>query len=135
MVKKEKKAVDAAERGMKAGMQFFSGKIQKEQMSGRPGIRTISGSAKRSWHVTSKGVKGGIVANLKSSSKYLPVHQYGATIKPKTSPYLHFKTSTGWVKTKQVKIPKRLHIIEEFRKSGADIISKRVVHELVKAYK
>lgn len=39
--------------------------------------------------------------------KYAPIHQFGGTIVPKNKPYLVFKTSSGWVRTKKVKIPAR----------------------------
>jgi phage gpG-like protein len=42
------------------------------------------------------------------ASKYAPVHEYGATIRPKNKPYLVFKTADGkWVSVKQVVIPAR----------------------------
>lgn len=120
---------------MASGMRIFSGKMQKEQMSGRPYLRTITGTLKRSWFVTVRTISQGIASSLKTRSKYAAIHQFGGTIKPKTKEYLHFKTDTGWVKTKAVRIPKRLDIFEAFRKRGPKIIYKSLLSALTKALK
>jgi len=54
-------------------------------------------------------------AYVGSGLVYAPVHEFGATIRPKTKPYLVFfvgeKAGSGhWVRTKQVTIPPRPYL-------------------------
>ncbi len=114
------------------------GWIVKNEMSGRPGIRRKSGSAARALqpyteiqgvNVVHRWIAGGPAA------KYLPVHQYGATITAKGGGMLAFNVpitefninKKGNVSTrkafktimvKSVYVPKRLHIVERFEVPG-----------------
>lgn len=128
------------------------GLIVKDEMSGRPGLNRRSGNAARALSpiteiqgldVTTKWVAGGPAA------KYLPVHQYGAIIKPINGAYLRFqikggvyasslktkqvkkvKTLSNWVTVKQIVIPKRLHIIERFENPGTKLRAEAVIQAM-----
>lgn len=128
------------------------GWIVKNEMSGRPGIKRVSGNAARA--LTPKTTIEGV--NVKHewiaggpAAKYLWIHQYGKTILPKAGAYLTFqikagvyasslktkqvkkvKTLTNWVKVKSVTIPKRLHILERFENPGHELRIKAVVEAM-----
>lgn len=108
------------------GMELFSGKIQKEQMSGRPGLKTQTGNLKRSWVVRAQQKKFFQVL-LFTRAIYARIHQYGGVIKAKSQPpYLKFKIKNKWFQKKSVKIPKRLNVFEDFKRSGKRMIKERV---------
>lgn len=114
------------------------GWIIKNEMSGRPGIKRRSGNAARALNpvteiegvnVIHRWIAGGPAA------KYLPVHQFGATITAKGGGMLAFqvpitefsvnkkgnvstKKSFKTIMCKSVYIPKRLHILERFEAPG-----------------
>lgn len=119
---------------MVIGIEFFSGHLQKTQMSGRPYLQTQTGNLKRSWFVRSARMMGFISATLATNAKYAAIHQFGGVIRPKTKDYLTFKTSTGWVNTKKVKIPKRLKLFETFKREGINYFKPRIEAALVKVY-
>jgi len=48
-----------------------------------------------------------IVGKIGTNVVYAPVHEYGATIRPKRKKYLTFQMEGHWVNVKAVKIPKR----------------------------
>lgn len=128
------------------------GLIVKEEMSGRPGIKRKSGAAARSLtpkteiqgsDVSTKWIAGGPAA------KYLPVHQYGAIIRPRHGMYMRFQikdsvyassikthqsrkvaTLSNWVTVKQIKIPKRLHILERFDNPGTQLRAAAVIEAM-----
>lgn len=56
---------------------------------------------------------------------YAPVFSEGATIKAKNAAFLHFKTSFGWVKVKEVTIPARplLGFTDEDEASVMDMLN------------
>ncbi len=45
-----------------------------------------------------------------SNKIYAGVHQFGATIRPKTAPFLRFRTATGWAAVRSVTIPARPYL-------------------------
>jgi hypothetical protein len=130
----------------RAGM-FFIGKIVKEQMSGRVqpnfGLNVQHGQLRRSWYPLTEIQNHDVRTRIQTDSPYARPHQYGATIKhPARARVLTFrKTRKGnrFAKDKKVthagrirkltqkvvsvgsyeiKIPKRLYVIEEFKSSG-----------------
>ena len=60
-------------------------------------------------------VRIGFTSNVKD---YAWIHEFGGTIKAKDAPYLTFKTKSGnWVRVREVTIPPRLHMRDEFEQS------------------
>lgn len=131
--KKGKDIIPALQRGLKDGMEDFSGKIQKEQMTGRPGLKTQTGTLKRSWFTQGSGSGLDYAVKLVTRSKYAAIHQFGGIIKAKNKPYLKFQIGGKWFQKKQITIPKRLHIYEEFKESGAKIIVEAMQNRLKRA--
>lgn len=41
---------------------------------------------------------------------YMPIHETGGVIVPRSKPYLVFKTASGWVSTKKVTMPRRPYL-------------------------
>lgn len=73
----------------------------------RPGkLGVVTGSLLRSLRVDRRGLP--FAVEIGSDLVYAPVHEFGATIRPRKAEYLHFKTRDGaWVRTKEVTIPAR----------------------------
>lgn len=106
------------------------GEIIKSQLSGRrggKGLKRISGQAARALNVKTQIVGKNVISTLfiplsNPAAKYLPIHDKSrkgdGVIRPKNKEYLHFKTPTGWVKTKEVHIPVRTNILEYYMKTG-----------------
>jgi hypothetical protein len=126
--------------GIQQGLEAFRGRIVKRQMSGRPGLNTITGTSKKSWRVRRLAYGA---YQLATSSWWLLTHQKGMVIKPKNPDgWLRFKTTGAirtvsksgkplkratrgegnWVTVKQVTIPKRLHVLEDYAAHGHKII-------------
>lgn len=112
--KKDRRAMQSAERGMVRGMEFFSGKIIREQMGGRPGLNVQTGTLRKSWVILEKQKGAEFVVTLGTRTKYARVHQYGYP---------------------PGNIPKRLHILEDFKKSGLRIIAGEIKRTMLKEYK
>lgn len=69
--------------------------------------RTLS----RSIHqMTEKKSKSKVVILIGSDLDYAPVHEFGATIKPKRAKALHFKIDGRWVTASMVHIPARPYL-------------------------
>ena len=121
---------------MVRGMRFYEGKMIAEQMTGRPGLKTQTGQLRNSWQIRTEE-KGdvGFSVSLGTSVVYARIHQFGGTIKPKIKEFLVFKIDGQFIKTKEVTIPKRLRILEDFEKSGKQIIRRELVDGIRKALK
>jgi len=126
----------ASRRAIVQGMRFFEGKIIAEQMTGRPGLKTQTGQLRNSWQVKTeeKGAVGFSVS-LGTSVIYARIHQFGGVIKPKIKEFLVFKIAGKLIMTKRVTIPKRLRILEDFEKSGKQIIRRELVDAARKEFK
>lgn len=72
---------------------------------GSPKVRT--GGLKRSIKGYTRKSGDKYVIGASSDRIYAPVQEFGAVIRAKTSPYLHFKIGDSWVKVKSVRIPAR----------------------------
>lgn len=75
--------------------------------------------------VGSSGIEGSIGTNV----EYAGVHEFGATIKAKNGPYLHFNVGGQWVRKKSVTIPARPFLstgIQERADSYAVALSKAI---------
>lgn len=75
---------------------------------GKPGSpRVRTGDLRRSIKGYSKKIGDKYIVGAGTKKVYAPPQEFGAIIRAKTSPYLHFKIGESWVKTKQVVIPAR----------------------------
>lgn len=133
--------IRAGTAGVIKGMNFFVGKIQKEQMSGRPGLKAPTGTLRRAnrVYVKSGTSKYGFVVAATfgfPNAFYVVVHQTGATIRPVRAKRLVFQVAKNeWRTAKQVVIPKRLHITEEFKKTGFDIVGRTASDAIASAFR
>lgn len=139
------------------GMSYFLGIVQKKYYSGRPGLNAPTGTLRRAWYMrTLVSGKGGFDTSvrLSNSMPYAHIHETGGKIKAKNGGYLCFpvknisyriktmksgkhakKTTTSWVKVKEVDIPKRTDVIGEFGRTGIAIISREVSRSVNKVLK
>ena len=116
--------------GMNRGMIDFKGHIIKTQMSGRPGLKVgkfpssqTPGYLRRSWFVKTIFMGDNEVeTKLATTASYARIHQYSGIIKPKTKKALSWEMGGKRIFAKQVKIPKRLHIYEEWKAVGGKYI-------------
>jgi phage gpG-like protein len=114
----------------------FSSHIQKTQMTGRPGLKVQTGRGRRSWVSKVKSFPTSVLLTIGSTVKYLRIHQFGGIIKPRVKTRLRFQVGKGGSKrtvfAKQVKIPKRLRVFEEFREKGRRLIKTAIRNSLKK---
>lgn len=127
--------IPSLEKGMVLGMEQFQGVMLKQQFTGRPGLRRVTGAAANSWAVHKKGTGLDFVVTLANAPRawYILVHQhhnFDGHIRPVRAKSLRFKAGGQWVVTKHVYIPKRLRVPESFREIGPAIIKKRMVAEV-----
>ena len=124
-------------KGMRQGMLAYENKMVREQMTGRPGLKRQTGTLARSWHVRVRRIGNTDArARLATSTKYAKIHQYGGTIRPNKKKYLRFKFPDGhWITVRSVKIPKRLRVIEDFKKSGLPMMRKKMRERAVASLK
>jgi len=131
--------------GINHGMNLFKSKILKEQMTSRPGLKRPTGNLARSWRIIKKHLGKDYSVKLATDTKYAAIHQYGGTIRhPGGTPYVIIKNkgavfmkkdgnyppNTRYTRAHNITIPKRLHIFEEFQKSGNDIIIRAIQQKL-----
>lgn len=94
---------------------LFTSRVQRNQMTGRPGLNVQSGGFRGSWFPETRVVAGEIRTRTFSDHPGARVHQYGAVIVPRTRRFLRFKVGQRVVFAKRVVIPKRLTIIETYQ--------------------
>ena len=61
---------------------------------------------------------------------YGRIHELGGIIRPKTKKYLKFKTKTGWVMTKKVRMPRRPFLYPALKQALPSI--KRLIRKYIK---
>lgn len=71
-------------KGMVNGMREFESKMLREQFTGRPGLKRVTGNAARSWHVKAAIETRDISVKLYTSTKYLRPFETGQPIKAPT---------------------------------------------------
>jgi hypothetical protein len=136
-------------------MRDFEAKVVREQISGRPGLINRHGTTGLAGSFSTKLKSAGSgfwTIAMSTAKKYTRIHQFGGVIKPVRAKFLTFKIHTSnrifskagvrlkksprefsWVRVKQVTIPKRLRIIEDFYASGANMIRAEVT-KLLREY-
>lgn len=105
----------AIKRGVDRGLQIVAGRIQQRRLSGkgpypvsdhRLGERT--GQLRRSVRAEPATVQGGTVtASIGTPVVYGAVHEFGATIVPRSAPYLVFEINGKKIRTRKAVIPAR----------------------------
>jgi len=130
----------------KKGMQYFLSKVIREQMQGRPGLKVGTGNLRRSWVVSSSRIDATTISiKLGTRTKYARIHQYGGTIRhPGGTPYFPYHIAyegkfiplnSSWkgapgvklTKPHDIKMPKRLNILEEFSNVGGKMIRDEIM--------
>lgn len=132
------KLVAAAQQGMVEGMRQFETYEIKTEMSGRPGLKRGSGALAGRWHLIQEGE--GLNYKVKLSNDpttwYAKVHQTGMTIRPRNAEYLHFKLPDGSYRmSKEVTIPKRLNIYENYATMGKEFIMTKMKQAIANLHK
>ena len=153
-----------ARQGLYVGMEAFKGTIQRDQMSGRKfadfGLKAPTGTLRRSWRVSKRQYgEYDFVVKLATDTKYARIHQYGGVIRhPGGTPYWMRPTGMTFTfcplskgklanggydkiasrvrltKPHNIRMPKRLYIMEEYRTTGVDIIMASI-HRHVAGFK
>jgi len=118
---RDKRAIEAAEQGMVVGMRLFESQMIREQMSGRKradfGLKRQTGNLARSWFINAAHSAKTFIVSWATRTKYAIYHQ-----KPPGDENI------------APNIPKRLHLLEAFKKKGLQIVSREVSRRLFKEY-
>lgn len=113
-----KKALNTAMRGLRKGMTFFGSGVQQRQLTGRKsdgyGLKRQTGTLARSWVVSMLAERDGWM--------------YGFS---KLAPYVIYHQKPPGFENIAPKIPKRLHILEEWPTHGVPVIKKEVAQALL----
>jgi hypothetical protein len=142
----------ALPKALVAGMREFEAYEQKEEMSGRPGLRAPTGTLRRSWHVALTGEGIETVATLSNDAVawYAIVHENGGIFnipehtrrifKTFASHHLEgmkiktkkFQLTTGETKVRAhtMNMPKRLHMNQNWETFGYQMVRDRVLAAL-----
>jgi len=146
LLKQKRTIAERLRHGLYTGVAEFAAYEIKNEMSGRPGLNAPTGTLRRSWHVDLHGEGEDISATMANDAVawYAIVHQTGKTIRPGAKGFLAWKKTTAesriskrgksyktysheWIFTKRpVKIPKRLHIYENFQEFGRKMIQENI---------
>ena len=91
--------------GLKSSANFLVKWIVTQRLSGRPGLRRVTGALAQS-------IKSGAPENnqITVGTRELPyarIHEYGGIIVPRVAKALKFKIDNRWVVTQKVTIPAR----------------------------
>jgi hypothetical protein len=122
---------NAVVKGLEDGLYKFQTQIIRKQLSGRPGLKVRTGKARGSWRVRIRRAGARDVAvTLGSTAWYLEVHQKGKLIRARRVPYLVFRIGNRWIRKKQVRIPKRLRILEDFKAQGQKILKQAALRRV-----
>jgi phage gpG-like protein len=130
LFKKMPKAVEAAfNKGANEGLQVYLGRFTREYLqkrTGNKGLNRQTGTLAGSFSITQNKQRSSFL--VATDCKYAHVHAhangFNGVIKPKNGKYLVFKTNSGYVRAKQVYIPKRLFFYESYNKYGVDYVLK-----------
>jgi hypothetical protein len=142
------KMLQRAAKGLWNGMRQFEGHIITKMLSGRSrtSLGRVTGYAARSWHLTPYATSFGdiFIVKLNTSAPYLRVHQTGSkdwdgTFNDgyRSKKMLARVTGIGKVERqigapKRHNIPKRLHIYEDFKDIGQQMLIKGVQDEVTR---
>lgn len=155
MAAKSRELMAAAELGLRKGMEQFKTEVIRDQMTGRRyadfGLNVKTGTLRRSWRIAPRAEGTDYIVKLANDSKYARIHQYGGTIKhPGGTPYWMRPEAGMWIftplslgklaaggygrletrikftKPHDIRMPKRLHVMEEFQASGNEIIMRNI---------
>lgn len=136
----EKEMPDAFNRGMRAGIRAATIHLSasvKNLLEG-PVLQRQTGTLWRSIQ-PEVYTRGGTVVGIVGTDKiYAPVHEFGATIRPKSADgWLRFKVNGKWVTTKKVEIPRRPYMSRAFREEktkATGLIREQVMREAAETF-
>lgn len=94
---------------------FFVSRMQKNQMTGRPGLNVQGGQFRGSWFPETTIESGQIKTRAFSEHPGARIHQYGGVIVPRRGRFLRFKIGARVIFSKRVVIPKRLSVVETYQ--------------------
>lgn len=141
LFKKMPKVVEEAfNKGAENGLQIFLGRFTREYLqkrTGNKGLNRQTGTLAGSFSIDKNTKRNSFTVATDCKYAYVHAHANGfnGVIKPKNGKYLVFKTSKGYVRAKQVYIPKRLFFYESYAKYGVDYIVKSFNKHLLKHLK
>lgn len=98
----------------------------------RGNVKSRTGKYKDSIRSVVRKTSVGYVGSLTSDCIYAPVHEFGATIYPKSGEYMRFPINGNWVTLSKVVIPKRPLLgpaLQESLSQIEDIIVGNIVKE------
>ena len=91
----EEAMVQGALKGMRSASLRFIGDIQKNQMTGRPGLNVRTGTLRRSWFERTRIEGKDIVTTVATATRYARVHEYGSASVPAHRVATHYRRSPG----------------------------------------
>jgi phage gpG-like protein len=116
-------------KGFTRGVKYLEGKVKESfGKEGKPKVK--SGALRRSITSTITERSKFLVGSVGSNLIYAPVHEFGATIHAKKSPFLKFKIGARWFSMKKVTIPARPYLyptIVENSRQFNEIVSGQLV--------
>ena len=113
----------AAMLAMKATAEWVRGYVVKYKLRGQV-LHKKTGRLAGSIESDVKAVSNSITGKVGSNLAYARIHELGGIIRAKNAPYLIFKTASGWVKTKQVKMPKRSYLQSSVTEKKREIVNR-----------
>lgn len=113
---------------MKATAEWVRGYVVKYKLSGQV-LHNRNGGLSGAIQSDAKIRAGSVIGRVGSGLKgrmlaYARIHELGGIIRAKDAPYLIFKTASGWVKTKEVKMPKRSYLQSSVREKKREIVNR-----------
>lgn len=113
-------------KGVSEAVLFAEGEAKKSfGQSGHLKVKT--GTLRRSIKSTSNKAEGSLSSNV----VYAAIHEFGGTIKAKSSGYLKFKIGGNWKTVKQVVMPKRAYLMPAFA-DNMDEINEMITNIILK---
>jgi len=117
-----------ARKGVRLGMKMLREEARKFDGVNIPKIRTGNLRDSISYEIKESGDE--IVGFLGSDALYAKIQEFGGVITASRAKYLVFKTSQGWRKVTQVKIPPRPFLkpaIESHKDMFEDIVQREIL--------
>ena len=131
--RREANTMKAAEHGIKMGLRRYEARIITHELSGRKGNKGLnrqSGDLSNSWSVDTKRQGKNVIGTLATRAIYARIHQFGGIIVPRRAKKLVFKIGKKTIAADSVTMPKRLYILENFKKIGKNMIIKELSKSL-----
>ncbi len=118
-----KNVMPASILAMKATTEWVRGYVVKYKLRGQV-LHKRTGRLAGSIESDVKAGLNSVTGKVGSRLVYARIHELGGIIRAKSAPYLIFKTASGWVKTKEVKMPKRSYLKSSVREKKREIVNR-----------